>query len=134
MQNTNLIIAVVSLFLVFVTFFIYKKSKKTSVRTLVDDPNNAEPFNKENKKKNLSLNDNDRVELSWKFLYEITELIISKFSKKDVELVNKFGHILLDNGMRYEHVVDLGIKQQAISRVASIEQQAYSQSQKTLSK
>ncbi|MDD9335091.1 MULTISPECIES: DUF2660 domain-containing protein [unclassified Candidatus Tisiphia] len=132
MQNTNLIIAVVGLFLVFVTFFIYKKSKKTSVRTLVDDPNNAEPFNKENNKKNLSLN--DRVELSWKFLYEITELIISKFSKKDVELVNKLGHILLDNGMRYEHVVDLGIKQQAISRVASIEQQAYSQSQKTLGK
>ncbi|WP_342267629.1 DUF2660 domain-containing protein [Candidatus Tisiphia endosymbiont of Empis tessellata] len=132
MQNTNLIIAVVGLFLVFVTFFIYKKSKKTSVRTLVDDPNNAEPFNKENNKKNLSLN--DRVELSWKFLYEITELIISKLSKKDVELVNKLGHILLDNGMRYEHVVDLGIKQQAISRVASIEQQAYSQSQKTLGK
>ncbi|WP_375358872.1 DUF2660 domain-containing protein [Candidatus Tisiphia endosymbiont of Neophilaenus lineatus] len=132
MQNTNLIIAVVGLFLVFVTFFIYKKSKKTSVRTLVDDPNNAEPFNKENNKKNLSLN--DRVELSWKFLYAITELIISKFSKKDVELVNKLGHILLDNGMRYEHVVDLGIKQQAISRVASIEQQVYSQSQKTLGK
>ncbi|MFU7502051.1 MAG: DUF2660 domain-containing protein [Candidatus Tisiphia sp.] len=132
MQNTNLIIAVVGLFLVFVTFFIYKKSKKTSVKTLVDDPNNAEPFNKENNKKNLSLN--DRVELSWKFLYEITELIISKFSKKDVELVNKLGHILLDNGMRYEHVVDIDIKQQPISRVASIKQQAYSQSQKTLGK
>ncbi|WP_341758709.1 DUF2660 domain-containing protein [Candidatus Tisiphia endosymbiont of Ditula angustiorana] len=132
MQNTNLIIAVAGLFLVFVTFFIYKKSKKTPVRTLVDDPNNAEPFNKENNKKNLSFK--DRVELSWKFLYEITELIISKFSKKDVELVNKLGHILLDNGMRYEHVVDLGIKQQAISRVASIEQQAHSQSQKTLGK
>ncbi len=137
MQNTNLIIAVAGLFLVFIMFFVYKKSKKASVSMLVKDTNNAEefnaPFNKANNNtKKLTLK--ERVELSWRFLYEVTELIVNKFSKKDIELVNQLGHTLLNNGMRYEHVVDLGIKQQVTSRAASIEQQAYSQSQKALGK
>jgi hypothetical protein len=137
MQNTNLIIAVAGLFLVFIVFFIYKKSKKMFVSMLVKDPNNAEefnaPFNKANNNtKKLTLK--EKVELSWRFLYEVTELIVNKFSKEDVELVNQLGHTLLNNGMRYEHVVDLGIKQQVTSRAANIEQQAHSQSQKALGK
>lgn len=137
MHNTNLIIVVAGLFLVFIVFFVYKKSKKTSVSMLVKDPNNAEefnePFNKANNDtKKLTLK--ERVELSWRFLYEVTELIVNKFSKEDIKLVTQLGHTLLDNGMKYEHVVDLGIKQQVTSRAANIEQQAHSQSQKSLGK
>lgn len=137
MQNTNLIIAVAGIFLVFIMFFVYKKSKKMSVSMLVKDSNNAGEFNElfnkaNNNTKKLTLK--EKVELSWGFLYEITESIINKFSKEDIEVVNKLGHVLLNNGMRYEHVVDLGIKQQATSRAANIEQQTYSQSQKALGK
>ncbi|WP_375359774.1 DUF2660 domain-containing protein [Candidatus Tisiphia endosymbiont of Nemotelus uliginosus] len=137
MQNTNLIIAVAGLFLVFIMFFVYKKSKKSSINMLVKDTNNAEefnaPFNKANNNtKKLTLK--EKVELSWRFLYEITESIVNKFSKEDVEVVNQLGHILLNNGMKYEYVVDLGIKQQITSRAANIEQQALSQSQKSLGK
>ncbi|MCC8398144.1 MAG: DUF2660 domain-containing protein [Rickettsia endosymbiont of Labidopullus appendiculatus] len=139
MHNTNLIIAVAGLFLVFIVFFVYKNSKKTSVSMLVKDLNNAEefnePFNKANNNNNTKkLTLKERVELSWRFLYEVTELIVNKFSKEDVKLVTQLGHTLLDNGMKYEHVVDLGIRQQVTSRAANIEQQAHSQSQKSLGK
>ncbi|MCC8371256.1 MAG: DUF2660 domain-containing protein [Rickettsia endosymbiont of Pseudomimeciton antennatum] len=139
MHNTNLIIAVAGLFLVFIVFFVYKNSRKTSVSMLVKDLNNAEefnePFNKANNNNNTKkLTLKERVELSWRFLYEVTELIVNKFSKEDVKLVTQLGHTLLDNGMKYEHVVDLGIRQQVTSRAANIEQQAHSQSQKSLGK
>ncbi|MDN3031194.1 MULTISPECIES: DUF2660 domain-containing protein [Rickettsieae] len=136
MQNTNLIIVAVGLLVVFIIFFVYKKSKNASVSMLIKDTNNAQelnaPFNKADNTKKLTLK--EKVELSWKFLYEITESIVNKFSKEDVELVNHLGHTLLNNGMKYEHVVDLGIKQQVTSRAANIEQQAHSQSQKSLGK
>ena len=64
----------------------------------------------------------EKIELSWKFLYEITELVINKFSKDDIKSANKLGYILLNNGMRYEHSVQLGIKQ-SLSKTKTLEQE-----------
>jgi len=66
--------------------------------------------NKTNKPESKKLNLKEKLELSWKFLYEITENIINKFSPEDVNEVHKIGTSLLESGMRYEHIIDLGIK------------------------
>ena len=73
--------------------------------------------------KNLTLK--ERLELSWKFLYEITEIIVNKFSREDSDLVVRIGHTLINNGIRYEHIIDLGIKQD-LAKVQVQEQQQVS--------
>lgn len=124
-SNTNILIALGCLALL-VIFLMYKKiaaRKKNILPTeggnLDDSPNIALNNNKpENKKLTLQ----ERIELSWKFLYDITEIILNKFSKEDVIQVNKCGQVLLDNGVRYEHVVDLAIPQ-VKSHTQAVEQE-----------
>ncbi len=127
MNNTNLIFLGIFLCLVIIGVFLYKRSKKSSVTPISSA---VTPTDKVYNEKKLTLK--ERVELSWKFLYEITELIVNKFSKEDVELIDRLGRILLNNGMRYEHVVNLGIKQ-TLSKAINVEQ-SQSQSSKSLSK
>lgn len=132
-KNIDLII-IASLLLLFITVFFYKKGKK------LPSSNPAESgsiggINRTSNNDVQKLSLKERIELSWKFLYEITELIVTKFSKEDKEALNKLGHILLNNGMRYEHVVDFGIKQNQVSISANIEQgQAQQQQTSSLSK
>ncbi len=52
----------------------------------------------------------DRLELSWQFLYEITDIVLSKFSIEDQDAALNLGKSLLQNGGRYEHVIDYGIR------------------------
>lgn len=100
----------VSIIILFVIFF-YKKSNvnaKNNKGNLINTAVNSSAVSKKTENKKLTVQ--ERLELSWKFLYEITEIIINKFSKEDIEAVNRIGASLLECGMRYEHVVDLGIK------------------------
>lgn len=62
--------------------------------------------------------------LSWKFLYDITEVILSKFSVKDQHEVKKCGKIMLDNGAKYNHIVEDNPK------VIALYTQRYAQEQK----
>lgn len=55
----------------------------------------------------------ERLELSWKFLYEITEIVISKFSNQDKQEIINSGSILFNAGMRYEHVVDYAVNHES---------------------
>ncbi|MCC8417294.1 MAG: DUF2660 domain-containing protein [Rickettsia endosymbiont of Bryobia graminum] len=135
-KNIDLII-IAGLLLLFISIFLYKKSKKLlptdrEENNVLGTLGSGNATNKNDIKK-LSLK--EKIELSWKFLYEVTELIVTKFSREDKEAINKLGHILLNNGMRYEHVVDFGIKQNQISISANIEQgQAQQQQTSGLSK
>ena len=52
----------------------------------------------------------ERLELSWQFLYDITDIVLSKFSQADQETALGLGKTLLENGGHYEHVIDYGIK------------------------
>jgi len=52
----------------------------------------------------------DRLELSWQFLYDITDIVLGKFSTQDQEATLAIGKSLLENGGRYEHVIDYGIR------------------------
>ncbi len=52
----------------------------------------------------------EKIELSWEFLYGITDIVLEKFSKEDREQVAKIGHQMLDAGTGYEHVIEYGLK------------------------
>ncbi|WP_341790476.1 DUF2660 domain-containing protein [Rickettsia endosymbiont of Polydrusus tereticollis] len=126
MLNTNILIAIMGLSLV-VIFLIYKKfSANRKNINLTENTLNAVTVpevlginNRKQQDKKLTMQ--ERIELSWKFLYDITDIIINKFSKEDVQEVNKYGHVLLENGGRYEHIVDLAIKQ-VKSQTQNVEQ------------
>lgn len=131
MQNMNIALALLGVvLLLLVGIFVYRKkqrSKQIGNVAAVESP--VLGVAKKDNKQKLTMQ--ERIELSWKFLYEITEIIVSKFSKGDKELLNKLGHVLLDNGMRYEHVVDLAVQSRAL-KAQNVEQQSQSQSQKTI--
>ncbi|MES2214487.1 MAG: DUF2660 domain-containing protein [Pseudomonadota bacterium] len=52
----------------------------------------------------------DLVEKSWQFLYDITDIVTTKFSDQDREEALSLGKILIESGGNYEHVVEYGIK------------------------
>lgn len=124
MYNTHILIAIGCLALLII-FLIYnivsrKKNTKSSGKDDFDDSQNVALNSKNQDNKKLTLQ--ERIELSWKFLYDITEIILNKFSKEDIILVNKCGRVLLENGGRYEHVVDLAIPRTK-SHTQSVEQE-----------
>ena len=45
------------------------------------------------------------LDLSWKFLYDITEIVLYKFSATARRNVHECGKTLADNGMKYNHQV-----------------------------
>gem|GEM_PF-2349844 len=124
-SNTHILIAIGCLTLL-VIFLIYKKiaARKKNIAPVeganFDDLPNVAINSKKPEAQKLTLQ--ERIDLSWKFLYDITEIILNKFSKEDVIQVNKCGNILLDNGVRYEHVVDVATLQ-VKSHTQSVEQE-----------
>jgi Tfp pilus assembly protein PilO len=64
----------------------------------------------------FSLNIKDKLELSWQFLYEITDIILKKFSTEDKNMVHELGDRLFKAGMHYEHVVDYGITREQLAK------------------
>ena len=65
------------------------------------------------KSSNLLMSAKERLEVSWKFLYEITETVINKFSNQDKQELIDNGSTLFNAGMRYEHVIDYAINQES---------------------
>ncbi|NDB82436.1 MAG: DUF2660 domain-containing protein [Alphaproteobacteria bacterium] len=51
-----------------------------------------------------------KLEISWLFLYEITEHVLEKFSEEDREAVCDLGRKMLAAGCGYDHVIEYGIK------------------------
>ena len=56
------------------------------------------------------LNRDEKEELSWQFLYELTDHVLEKFSKEDQDKLKEIGQKMHDSGIQYEHVVNLGIR------------------------
>ncbi|XVN41611.1 MAG: DUF2660 domain-containing protein [Rickettsia endosymbiont of Argas persicus] len=121
MVNTHILIAIgcLAVLIIFLTFKVVLRKKNV---TTSKESNSEETFALNNKNQdNKKLTLQERIELSWKFLYDITEVILNKFSKEDIILVNKCGRVLLENGARYEHIVDLAVPRTK-SHTQSIEQ------------
>lgn len=72
---------------------------------------NAKNLDKNEKKLTLE----ERIELSWQFLAYIRDQVLNKFSKADREKVSEMGQVLTENGMHYEHDVnmEMSIRQEA---------------------
>ena len=138
MQNMNIMLALLGgfgLLVLLLVVFVYKKKQRVAEVVNANEPkSSATAVNVGKKDNKQKLTMQEMVELSWKFLYEITELIANKFSKEDKELVNTLGHVLLDKGVKYEHVVDLAVQTKVASKAQNVEQQSYGQSQQTLGK
>lgn len=123
-ENMLLYIAIGGLVL---AFLIYKRLTKV-IKNKKQQSAHAEAqmiyFNTKKKdKKTLFTSLEEKVELSWQFLYEITEIVLNKFSSQDRTEVHNLGNELSTNGMRYEHIVELGIRPQPKTLATDIEQQ-----------
>jgi len=60
----------------------------------------------ERKDEKLSLTLEEKVELSWQFLTDISEKIVQSFSSPDQKQVQHSGSLLAKNGAKYNHNVD----------------------------
>lgn len=72
------------------------------------DQHSQEVYNqnrhKEDEDKSLTLQ--ERIELSWAFLTNITEQVMNRFSNQDQQKVENAGHALSKNGAKYQHNVN----------------------------
>lgn len=65
----------------------------------------------------------EKIELSWQFVVnprKIKNQVLEKFSKTDQEKVVRAGTILLENGMKYQHDVELEVRISQESKAKSV--------------
>jgi hypothetical protein len=108
----NLYIVIPALIIVLIAFFMSKSAAREGNASYAqkNTPGAQDTYEKAKNGDEKKLTMKERLELSWQFLYEITDIVLSKFSPKDQEDTLKIGRQLLENGGRYEHVIDYGIK------------------------
>lgn len=86
-----------------------KKTQLADKKYLRADDKNAQVIYKKSISDIIFTKD-QAIELSWQFLYDITEYILSKFSKEDKEETEKIGIALIEKGMQYHHVIEFGLR------------------------
>ena len=112
-------------------YFIYMKmTGKTSQNTAVPDAKDPMSQGDYEEKKypkdeEVSLTMEERVELSWNFLTNITEQIINKFTKTDREKVHDAGTKMNKHGMNYQH----DVRQEAQTTIEVVKSRTREQSQ-----
>lgn len=99
-------------------YFIKKGIGSRKVKkVVVVDPAAQEAYEsaKKHDKNEQKLTLEERIELSWQFLVHIRDQVLNKFSKADRKKVSEMGHVLNENGMHYEHDVnmEISIRQEA---------------------
>ena len=117
---TNIVLGIVG-FVLIIVFFVKRSASSRGQKALdsnKDGQSAAYYQKKQNNDQKLTLQ--EKLELSWKFLYEITEIVVNKFSPQDRQTVQEIGKNLADGGMKYDHVIDLGIKPE-VNRVQNLE-------------
>jgi hypothetical protein len=98
-----------------VAYFIYKRAKGFGLKRAnesTNDPMSQELYNakKHPKDEEISLTMEERVQLSWQFLTNITEQILNKFTSDDRNKVHSAGEKLNKHGMSYKHDVNQEVK------------------------
>lgn len=102
-------IALAVLWFVVKLFTNYKETHRDYAKK--GDLGSQEQYISSKKEDTVSMTLQERLDLSWQFLYDITNSILSKFSALDKKNILELGKVLFENGMRYQHVVDYGIRQ-----------------------
>ena len=72
----------------------------------VGDPNAQDIYEKGKGADIPKLTAKELLELSWKFLYDVTEAVLYRFSATSRKVLQECGEVLVRAGMRYTHVVD----------------------------
>jgi Protein of unknown function (DUF2660) len=70
-----------------------------------DDPAAQVRYDQKRDKDVPRLTAKQMLDLSWKFLYDITEIVLYKFSARAKRDIHECGKTLAENGMRYNHEV-----------------------------
>lgn len=86
----------------------YQKPKHVAVI----DPEAQAAYNvqKVHTEEKQSLSLEEKIKLSWQFLVNLKKQIVEKFSQSDKEKLAKASQVLVQNGMNYQHDVDLEVK------------------------
>ena len=94
-----------------IAFILIKRMRsggKKNVHLSVVDQHSQELYDqarhKEDEDKSLTLQ--EKIELSWAFLTNITEQVMSRFSAQDQKKVEDAGQTLTKNGAKYQHNVN----------------------------
>lgn len=82
----------------------------------VGDPEAQGMYDKEKGADIPKLTAKELLELSWKFLYDVTEAVLYRFSDAGRKAVSECGEALVQNGARYTHVVDYSPVQKVSKR------------------
>lgn len=107
-----MIYAITAIVIALVLFWLLKPSSsvqqtgKNITYVPKGDPNAQGNYEKIKFPPTNSLSTKELLELSWKFLYDLTEAILNKFSIRDQQEIIKHGRSMAQNGMKYMHVVD----------------------------
>lgn len=94
-----------------IAFWFFYKRKKTgsgggdAKYEQKDDPDAQARYDEKRDKGVPRLTAKQMLDLSWKFLYDITEIVLYKFSARARKDVHECGKTLAENGMRYNHEV-----------------------------
>lgn len=78
------------------------------VRTHVVDPTSQALYDQKRHKgdEDKKINLQEKIELSWAFLVNITEQVMNRFSQEDQQKVENAVHTLAMHGAKYQHNVD----------------------------
>jgi|GEM_PF-4586461 len=101
----------VAVLLAFGYWFLFMRNKlasgsgKNLSYAQTNDPNAQKEYDAKHGKDVPKLTAKQMLELSWKFLYDITEIVMYKFSARARRDVHQCGKTLAENGMRYNHEV-----------------------------
>lgn len=99
------------IFVAAIIFWLWGRKKSTNDETNVQyipkgDPNAQVEYEKTKFPPSASITMQELLELSWKFLYDLTEIVLNRFSVRDQQTVMQQGRVMISNGMKYIHVVD----------------------------
>lgn len=93
-------------------YLFMKRNKEPKIKKVVVVDQAAQKLydtqkQKPEEEKNLTMQ--EKIELSWKFLVNIKNQVLEKFSKPDQEKVKRAGVILTEHGMKYQHDIELEV-------------------------
>ena len=112
MNNSYLIIGLILVSIIIIYRRTRSKSQDLNLTYIKrGDPTAQENYESSLKPKKLLTKD-ERLELSWQFLYDITDVVLNKFPEEDRKQVHEIGHKMLDVGCGYEHVIEYGLKKE----------------------
>jgi hypothetical protein len=107
---TYLLIVVVVIGLVFLSVRKFSpnlmKREGNVEYILKDDPNAQGKYDSIKNPQHKTLSAKELLELSWAFLYDLTEVVLNKFSSTDQNKVMECGRTMVKNGMKYQHIIE----------------------------